>query len=102
MISPLGRGHKGGILSITSSRGSSGGAQQGALGPAPTAAAEGLTVEGGPAVEEGPTATTSAAKGPCGSRRGAGGGGRRALEHPRPKSVGSSRLCHLRILKKSS
>ena len=32
---------------------------------------------------------------------GAGGGGRRALAHPQPKSVGSSRLCHLRILKKS-
>ena len=63
MISPLGKGHSGGTLNNTSSRGSdirgSSGHTAGALGPAPTAAAE------GPAAEDGPTAATSAAGDPA-------------------------------------
>ena len=58
MISPLGKGHSGGTLNNTSSRGSdirgSSGHTAGALGPAPTAAAE-----------DGPTAATSAAGDPA-------------------------------------
>ena len=60
MISPLGRGHRGGTLSITSSRGSgsrgSSGARRRALGPAPAAAAK------GPAANE-PVAVGSAEAG---------------------------------------
>ena len=66
MISPLGRGHIGGTLSITSSRGSSGvrsrhtrvGASCGCRGPTATEPAEGPVAAGpattGPTVE-GPT-----------------------------------------------
>ena len=64
----------------------------GALGPAPTAAAKGQAAEEGPAA----SGCYVGSRGPCGSRRGAGGRGRRALAHARPISVGSSRLCHLR------
>ena len=44
----------------------------------------------------------AAAANTFGEAVGAGGGGRRALAHPRPKSVGSSRLCHLRIHKSAA
>ena len=63
MISPLGRGHRGGTLSINSSwpaaAGATVGRTTGALGPAPTAASE------GPAAEEGPAAAMSAAGDPA-------------------------------------
>ena len=63
MIFPLGRVHRGGTLSITSSRaaavGAAVGRTAGALGPAPTAAVEGL------AAEEGSAAAMSAAGDPA-------------------------------------
>ena len=50
----------------------------------------------GLAAKEGPTAAMSAAGDPAVVEKGAGGRGRTALAHPRPKSAGSSRLYHLR------
>ena len=47
----------------------------GALGPVPTAAAEGPAAEDGPAVEEGPAAATSAAGDPAAAEEGSAAGG---------------------------
>ena len=73
----------------------------GALGSAPTVTVERPTPEDGPAAENGSEAATSAAGDPATIEEGPAAG-RRALAHPRPISVDSSSLCHLRILKKSS
>ena len=67
MISPLGKGHRGGTLSITSSRGRGAGAvvgrAVGTLGPAPAVAAEGPTAVEKPAAAEEPAVEGSAAGG---------------------------------------
>ena len=74
MISPLGRGHRVGTLSITSSRGScsrsNSGAHSRALGPAPTAALE------GPAAAEGPKAAMSEVEDPAEVGDGLAAGGK--------------------------
>ena len=99
MKPPLGRGHRGGTLSI-SSRDNSNRGRSGAHNRQMRASAccggrgvGGCGGAGGSDVRS--RGADSSNRGADGRKRGADGRRRRALAHPRPKSVSSSRICHL-------
>ena len=94
MISPMCRGHRGGTLSITSSRGSGSRGRSGAhRGHTRAGACCGGRGVGGGGGDGGSD---------VGSKRVAGGRRRRLLVHPRPEGVSSSRLCHPRTRRRAA